>query len=288
MQRDERPEYDAAGVRCGIAPETIAAIAPLLGGAPVAGAIVLGSGLGSLLDAWPVVTTVAGAEIPGYPLSTVPGHAGRLAIVRWGPGGEQRGLVFQGRVHFYEGYGRAEVTFAPRLSAALGSRWIVFTNAAGSLDPSLTPGSVLVVEDHNRILLLGAGPLRGVGVGPSLRGAPYHPARTETLFRGLSAAGLRVMRGTLMGCLGPGYETAAEVEMARRIGAQAACMSTVVEVEEAARCGLEPAAVSLITNLATGLAGAPLTHEEVVEMAGAVGPRLAAALATVIEGWEAG
>ncbi len=273
--------------RYGIGAETIAAIEPLLAGVPVAGAIVLGSGLGSLLDAWPVVTTVPGSEIPGYPTSTVPGHAGRLAIVRWGTDDPRLGLVFQGRVHFYEGYGRAEVTFAARLAASLGSRWIVFTNASGSLDPGITPGTVLVVEDHIRILTLGAGPLRGVRAGPILRGTLYHPKRTEDLFRSLSAGSLRVMRGTLMGGLGPGYETAAEVEMARRIGAQAACMSTVVEVEEAARCGLEVATVSLITNLATGLSAAPLSHEDVVEMAGRVGPRLAAALARVIERWEA-
>lgn len=262
--------------------ETLAFMTKSCGPRPFAGAVVLGSGLGTLLDSWETEVVLAGEEIPGYPRSTVPGHAGRVAVVRWG---QNRGLAFQGRVHFYEGYARPEVTFAVRLAAALGAKWMMLTNAAGSLDANITPGTIMVAEDHIRILFLGAAPLRGARGGSSLRGSPYHPRRTEELFRTLSRSGLRVVRGTLMGCLGPTYESASEVEMSRRLGAHAACMSTVIEVEEAARCGLETIAASLITNLGTGLAGKPLSHDEVVEMAGRVGPAFADGIARVVALW---
>ncbi len=252
-------------------------------GRVVAGALVLGSGLGRLLEVWPLLESLAGATLPGYPTSTVPGHASRVAVVRWG---ERAGLVFQGRVHFYEGYGRGDVTFAVRLAAALGADWVLLTNAAGAIDARLTPGTVMVVEDHLR-LNLGGRIARGAAPGPTLRGAPYHPQRTEQLFRILAREGLRVVRGVLAGCLGPSYETAAEVEMARRLGTQAACMSTVIEAEEASRQGMEVAAVSLVTNLATGLAGGRLDHAEVVAMAAEVGPRLAQGLAAVVGEWTA-
>ncbi len=312
------------GDRFGISAETLAHLQRAIGDAQVVGGIVLGSGLGSLLETWPTVTTLQGADIPGYPRSTVAGHAGRMAVVRWdgsgadgalraggseadtggqdvtgchAPGeiearrgsdrisGQHVGLVFQGRVHFYEGYERPDVTFAVRLAAALGAGWMIFTNAAGSLDPNITPGTIMVVEDHIRILLLGAGPLQGIVKADAGRGTPYHPGRTEEFYRVLSAAGLRTVRGVLMGCLGPAYETAAEVEMARRVGAQAACMSTVVEVEEAARCGVDAVAASLITNLGTGLSARPLSHEEVMLMAEQIGPQFAAGIAQLVAGW---
>lgn len=279
----ERRETSAREARAGIPAAACAPLRARLAGRPLAGAVVLGSGLGTLLEAWQPECTLAAEEIPGYPAATVPGHAGRVALVDWGGGA---GLVFQGRVHFYEGRSRGEVTFAVRLAAALGARWILLTNAAGSLDPMLMPGSVLVVQDHVR-LFLGARAARGAVPGPAHSGSPYAPARTEELFRTLSRAGLRTVRGVLVGGLGPSYETAAEVEMARRLGGSAACMSTVIEAEEARRCGLEVAAISLVTNLGTGLAGEPLDHAEVVAMAHRVGPPLARALDGLVRAWAA-
>jgi purine-nucleoside phosphorylase len=251
------------------------------GGEPLAGAVVLGSGLGGLLDAWSCEASFQPAALPGYPRSTVPGHAGRAAVVHWGA---RRGLVLQGRVHFYEGHRRPAVTFGVRLAAALGCRWILLTNAAGATDPLLAPGTVMVVEDHLR-LTIGGRAAAGAVAGRRICGSPYDPRRTEQLFRELGAQGLRVVRGALFGGLGPNYETAAEVEMIRRMGGLAACMSTVIEAEEGARLGLEVAAVSLVTNLATGLAGRPLDHSEVVAVAAEVGPQLAAGVARVIAAW---
>jgi purine-nucleoside phosphorylase len=260
------------------------ALAPLrlaAQGEPLAGAVVLGSGLGGLLDAWPCEASFGPEELPGYPRSTVPGHAGRVVIVRWG---RRRGLVLQGRVHFYEGHGRPAVTFGVRLAAALGCRWILLTNAAGATDMRLAPGTVMVVEDHVR-LTIGGRAVAGAPAGPGLCGSPFDGRRTEQLFRELGAQGLRVVRGVLFGGLGPNYETAAEVEMIRRMGGHAACMSTVIEAEEAARLGLEVAAVSLITNLATGLCARPLDHDEVVAMAAEIGPELAGGVARVVAAW---
>lgn len=261
--------------------KTLARLRDACGGEAIAGAVVLGSGLGVLLEHWQPETILRGSEIPGYPRSTVAGHAGQIAIVRWNG---RPGLVFQGRVHLYEGYGRAEITFAVRLAAELGARWMLFTNAAGSVNPSFPPGTIMVVEDHLK-LFLGAHAAGIPGAGRGLRGSPYDAARTRELLHILGGRDLTVVRGTLMGGLGPTYETGAEVEMTRRMGGDAACMSTVVEAEEAARLGLEVAALSLITNLATGLSSEPLSHEEVVAMAGARGPELAAGIAEVVDAW---
>ncbi len=261
--------------------ETISILREACAGEPIEGAVVLGSGLGTLLDSWQPHFQLSGSDLPGYPVSTVAGHAGRIALVRWG---SKLGLVFQGRVHFYEGYKRSEITFAVRLATALGTRWMMFTNAAGSVHPHFSPGTILVVEDHVRIFM-GATDAWQSGGGPSLTGSPYHMERTEQCFRILSRTGLRVMRGVLFGGLGPTYETAAEVEMIRRLGAHGACMSTVVEVEEAARRGLEVIALSLITNLGTGLSCQALSHDEVVAMANEVGPTLASGIEAIIESW---
>jgi len=262
--------------------ESIDLLKEAAGGEPIEGAVVLGSGLGTLLESWQPHFQIAGSDLPGYPISTVAGHAGKLALVRWG---EKLGLIFQGRVHFYEGYSRQEVTFAVRLAAALGTKWMMFTNAAGSVHPHFTPGTVLVVEDHIRIFM-GTTDAWQSGGGPALTGSPYHLERTEQCFRILSRTGLRVMRGVLFGGLGPTYETASEVEMIRRLGAHGACMSTVVEVEEAARQGMEVVALSLITNLGTGLSAQTLSHDEVVAMANEVGPTLAAGIGSIVDSWQ--
>ncbi len=265
-----------------IDPAALAVLRAAAGDVPFGGAAVLGSGLGGLLDGWKPVAFFSPDDLPGYPRSTVEGHAGRAAVVRWG---EQAGLVFQGRVHVYEGCRRPEVTFGVRLAAALGCRWILLTNAAGATDPRLTPGTIMVVEDHVRLLLGGRALGTTVTPGTRLRGSPYDARRTERLFRELSLARLRVVRGVLVGGLGPNYETAAEVEMIRRLGGHAACMSTVIEAEEAARLGMDTVALSLITNLATGLTPRRLDHDEVVAIADRMGPDLSRALARVVADW---
>ncbi|MFH1144050.1 MAG: purine-nucleoside phosphorylase [Candidatus Eisenbacteria bacterium] len=251
------------------------------GDAPVAGAVVLGSGLGGLLEEWRPARILETAGIPGYPASGVAGHAGRLAMVEWG---RARGLVFQGRVHFYEGYRRPDVTMNVRVAASLGARWILLSNASGSVDPLVPPGTIVVVEDHIRLLVGRAAAHGAMSGGPS-KGSPYDTRRTEEAFAMLGREGLRAQRGILFGGLGPSYETAAEVEMIRRLGATVACMSTVIEAEEARLAGLDVAAFSMVTNLATGLAAGRLTHDEVVAAAKRIGPALARAIDRLVRSW---
>jgi len=265
----------------GIPEEMLAFLKAHLGDQRPAGAVVLGSGLGPLLDHWNPEPIVDTAQIPGYPRSGVPGHAGKVAVASWGG---TCGLVFQGRVHFYEGYSRSQVTLAVRLAAALGARWVLLTNASGSVDPLVAPGTIVVVDDHFR-LFIGGRASRGAAPGTRLTGSPYHPGRSEEAFAMLGREGLRVQRGILFGGLGPSYETAAEVEMIRRAGATVACMSTVIEAEEAARAGLEVVGISMVTNLATGLAQGRLDHEEVIAAARQIAPAFARAIDRLVRGW---
>ena len=283
----ERCGPDAAGAAFpagGALAQARDAVLARLGPGPYAGAVVLGSGLGALLEHWAVEGDVDVATIPGAPAPGIAGHRGRLARVSWGAA---RGLVFEGRVHFYEGRRREEVTYAVRLAAALDARWVLLTNASGSVDRQVPPGTIVVVEDHVRVFI-GHRSAWGAVAGPRGTGSPYDGARCEALFGALAGEGLRVRRGVLFGGLGPSYETAAEVEMIRRLGATVACMSTVIEAEEAARAGLEVAALSMVTNLATGLAAERLAHEDVVAAARALAPAFARAVDRAVRGWSAG
>ncbi len=253
-----------------------------LGGGRFDGAIVLGSGLGVLLERWAISAEAWQHEVPGFPQPSVAGHEGLIAAIgdsrcRW--------LAFRGRVHFYEGRTRDDVTFAVRVAAALGAGRLLLTNAAGSVDAHLRPGTAVVITDHIRILLgrRASGPSSR---GRPLRGTPYDPEMIEDVFGVLLRSGVPVAKGVLFGGLGPAYETAAEVEMIRRLGAQVACMSTAVEVEEAARLGMRVAAVSLVTNLATGLSHGPLDHSEVIAAAKQSGQALAEALSKLLRGWS--
>ena len=262
-------------------PEMLSALRERLQGARPAGAVVLGSGLGVLLDYWKPELSIDTRELPAYPRATVPGHQGRIALVRWG---ESAGLVFQGRLHFYEGRGRDEITLSMRIAAALGARWALLTNASGSVDPLVPPGTIVVVEDHFR-LFLGGRAARPSLAGPCRIGSPYDPKLSEEAFTTLGREGLRVQRGVLFGGLGPSYETAAEVEMIRRVGATVACMSTVIEAEEAFRAGLAVAALSMVTNWATGLAGERLSHEEVMAAAKRIAVPLARGIDRLVRQW---
>ncbi len=239
----------------------------------------LGSGLGGVVDALDDATVFATADLPHWPRSTVPGHAGRLALGHW------QGVpvaALSGRSHRYEGYGLHQVTFAVRVMRALGARTMIFTNAVGAMNPDYRPGDLMVASDH--INFIGK---RGMFT-PDERtirraGRPVGPAHSPRLRQALHDAALRagipVHRGVLMGGLGPSYETAAEVRMASALGADVACMSTVHEVTLAAQLGAEAASVSCITNRATGLSSGPLDHHEVTEVA----DRVASSLRKILE-----
>lgn len=248
--------------------------------------ITLGSGLGGVVDVLDDAVVFPTAELPHWPRSTVPGHAGRLALGHW------QGVplaALAGRSHRYEGYPLDRVTFAVRVMHALGARTLLFTNAVGATNPEYRPGDLMLAVDHVNFIgkrgLLTPAELaerrgtRATHGSDRSAGGPYSPRLRGALLAAAERAGVRLLRGTLMGGLGPAYETAAEVRMARDLGADVACMSTVHEVTLAAQLGAETASLSCITNRATGLSAGPLDHAEVTEVA----DRVALSLRRILE-----
>lgn len=236
-------------------------------------ALVLGSGLGSLIDKMEVIETVAFDEISGLPVSKVPGHAGRFVF---GKLGERSMLVAQGRVHLYEGYTAAEVCAGIRLIAALGAKRLILTNAAGSLNDAFVPGEWMAVKDH--LNLTRQSPLTG-GANFFDMGAIYSPKLRER-FLAIAAREVVPMHvGVYAGNVGPQYETPAEVHMIRLMGADAVGMSTVLEAIQAHSLGLEVAAFSCLTNWAAGMSDDEITHDEVLEMGIVAARRLVRVLA---------
>jgi purine-nucleoside phosphorylase len=244
---------------------------------PVAG-LTLGSGLGGAIDALEDATVFATEELPHWPRSTVHGHAGRLGLGHW------KGVpvvALSGRSHRYEGYALDQTTFGVRVMHALGARTMILTNAVGATNPDYRPGDLMVATGH--VNFIGK---RGGFTAAELaerragrRVTDHHsPALREALVAAATRAGVRLHRGVLMGGHGPTYETAAEVRMASRCGADVACMSTVHEVMLASELGCQSASLSCITNLATGLASEALTHADVTEVANRVALQLRAIL----------
>ena len=230
-------------------------------------AIVLGSGLGDFADALVEPVIVPYATIPGWPVSTVVGHAGRLVV------GQVRGhrvAVLSGRAHFYEGHPMATVVFATRVMGTLGVKTVILTNAAGGINTSFSQGALMVVDDH--VNLMGTNPLVGAN---DERFGPRFPDMTEVYskrLRGLADAaaqknGLAIAHGVYVGLHGPSYETPAEIRYLRTIGADAVGMSTVAEAIVARHMGMEVLGISCITNMAAGVLPQALNHAEVMETA---------------------
>ncbi len=232
---------------------------------PVLG-FVLGSGLGHFADEVEDPVIVPTPDVPGYPPSTVPGHAGRIVA---GTINDVPVVVVQGRVHFYEGYPIDKVVFPIRLLAALGVKGVVITNASGCISDSLKPGDLMTITDH--VNLMGVNPLVGQRWGfdlfPDMSNA-YDKQLQAALHEVADDNGIELKDGILGAFSGPNYETAAEVQLLKTVGVDAACMSTVPEVIAAARLRIRVAGVSCITNYATGIAKTPHSHEDVVKVAG--------------------
>ncbi len=241
-------------------------------------AVVLGSGLGSYPATVADTTGVGYGEIPGFPRPQVEGHAGRLHSARLG---ENRVLLFAGRAHAYEGRGLGPVTFPVRTAIRAGCRTIVVTNAAGGCGDGLSRGDLVLIRDH--LNLAGMNPLVGPNVDEL---GPRFPDMTEAYsaaLRGKAHAaaervGVALRDGVYAWFLGPTYETPAEVEMARRLGADLVGMSTVPEVVAARHMGAEVLGISLVTNLAAGLSETPLSHDEVAEAGAEAASRFGALL----------
>lgn len=227
--------------------------------------LILGSGLGMLADQINDPVNIPYDEIPGFPVSTVEGHAGQLVA------GTLEGktvLAMQGRFHYYEGYGLDAVTFPVRVMKALGIETLFVTNAAGGVNPSFQPGDLMLITDH--INNTGQNPL--IGPNDDNQGVRF-PDMSTAYSRSLQALAkevanelnLTLKEGVYVGNTGPTYETPAEVNMLQIMGGDAVGMSTVPEVIVARHVGLQVLGISCISNMAAGILDQPLSHEEVIE-----------------------
>lgn len=229
--------------------------------------LILGSGLGVLADEIENAVYIPYGEIPGFPQSTVEGHAGRLVIGRL-EGKEV--IAMQGRFHYYEGYSLDLVTLPVRVMKKLGVEQILVTNAAGGINTRFSPGDLMIINDH--INFTGRNPLIGpndeqMGVRfPDMSQA--YDAELRALAKEVAEElGISVQEGVYVGVVGPSYETPAEIRMLRTLGADAVGMSTVPEVIVAVHSGMKVLGISCISNMAAGILDKPLSHEEVVATA---------------------
>ena len=235
-------------------------------------ALVLGSGWLPAVDALGEVTAeLATTDLPGFAPPAVAGHAGKIRSVRCD---DQRLLVFLGRTHFYEGLGVRSVVHGVRMSAAAGCRVVVLTNGCGGLDQAWAPGTAVLIRDH--INLTGTSPIEGANFVDL---TDLYSARLRALCRGADAT---LDEGVYVQFPGPHYETPAEVAMVRAIGGDLVGMSTTLEAIAAREAGLEVLGISLVTNLAAGISGEPLNHEEVLEAGKAAASRMGELLGTVV------
>ena len=248
--------------------------------------LVLGSGLGSLADDLEEPVVIPFEELPGWPVATAPGHVGRLLLGRLG------GVpvaALQGRLHLYEGNDPGLVVQPVLLFRRLGAEIVVLTNAAGGVNPSFGPGTLMVISDH--LNLTGRTPLLGANadeLGPRFPDMTdvWSPRLRARLHAAALAEAIPLEEGIYAGLLGPAYETPAEVRMLRGLGADSVGMSTVLEAIAARWAGLEVCGVSLVTNAGAGYSGQPLSHEEVLAAGAEAGPRLALVLRRFIAGIE--
>lgn len=236
--------------------------------------IILGSGLGGLAESIKNPVIIPYEEIPNFPRSTVSGHAGRLVV------GKLNGvdvLCMQGRVHFYEGHSPSSLAQIIRAYKKLGVETLILTNASGSLNVDMPPGSLMIISDH--INLSGFNPLIGPNdddVGPRFPDMTY--AYDQDLRKKLVQAAqeekINVHSGVYMMTSGPNFETPAEIRMFRMMGANAVGMSTVPETLAGVQCGMKVAGVSVITNFGAGMVTHKQTHDETIAQANEAGKKL--------------
>lgn len=221
-------------------------------------AIVLGSGLDSLVDNIAADQRVSYLDFPFLPRPSVPGHAGQFAL---GCVGETRVIYAQGRVHLYEGHAPAAITAAVRLLSECGSKRIILTNAAGTANSEFRPASWMMIRDH--LNLTGTTPLLGAPQFVDMTDV-YSRAWRERFAAAAKSLGITLHEGVYAGLLGPQYETPAEVRMLRVLGADAIGMSTVLEAIQARALGLEVAGFSCLTNWAAAAGNDQLRHTDVL------------------------
>ena len=228
-------------------------------------ALVLGSGLGAFADDIEDSVVIPYEEIPGFARPTVEGHMGRLVL------GKIEGVTvaaMQGRFHYYEGYAFEEVIFPIRMFNLLGAKSLVLTNAAGGINVAFDQGALMIISDH--LNLMGMSPLRGLHDERFGQRFPdmtevYSHDYQELAVEEARAMGLELRRGIYAALSGPSYETPAEIRMLRILGADAVGMSTVPEAIAAQQMGIKILGISCITNMAAGVIGEPINHQEVID-----------------------
>lgn len=245
-------------------------------------AVILGSGLGDALSCAEPITSIPYNEIPGFPLTTVPGHAGRLHICLlhgwtiW---------FFCGRLHLYEGHSAATVVAPVEFAAAAGVSRLLLTNAAGAIPANWVPGSLMWIEDH--LNFMGDNPLRGVRLDPFVDLSQiYRNDLYQPLLTALDADGPELHRGVLAALTGPSYETPAEIRALHRLGADAVSMSTVPEAIMACYLKMEVVGLAFLANSAAGVTSSSLNHADVVAVAKTGAVRLAVLLDRLIPLWQ--
>jgi len=230
-------------------------------------AVILGSGLGDLVNSIEDTESIDYKEIPDFPQSTVQGHAGKLVF---GKIGRKEIVAMQGRFHFYEGYEMKEVTYPIYVMKLMGIKQLIVTNASGGINKSFEPGTLMLINDF--VNLFGTNPLIGKN---DERFGPRFPDMTEAFNKELMLVakttaedlGISYKEGVYAGLTGPSYETAAEIRYFDKIGIDAVGMSTVPETIVANYLGMKVLGIACITNMATGIQQKKHSHEDVVKTA---------------------
>ncbi len=247
---------------------------------PLDVAIVLGSGMSGVAERCRTTSRLPFAQVPGLTETSVVGHAGCLTVAEWG--GKQV-LLFEGRLHHYEGHAWRSVTEPIHIAHFLGARILLLTNAAGGIHDALAPGSLMAIGDHiewTRPYCWRHSGCPSV-VRDSARPLPYSSRLLQLLIETARGLGFDLPPGVYGAVTGPCYETPAEIRALKKWGADAVGMSTAREIEAGRELGMECAAVSCITNRAAGLCSGPINHEEVLSTAAAQAERLS----DLLEGW---
>lgn len=247
--------------------------------------IILGSGLGSLVSALEQPVELDYSDIPGFPETTVTGHAGKLV---YGILGGKQVLVMKGRFHFYEGYEISQVVFHIRVFRLLGIENLLVTNAAGGINNCFKPGDFMLITDH--ISLFAPSPLRGRNLEefgtrfPDMCGV-YNSDLIEIAKEAASKEGIALKEGVYAFAQGPMFETPAEIRALRVLGADAVGMSTVPEVITARHSGMNVLGISCITNMAAGIPGQPPNHREVMDTAKQVEEKFSLLVTRIAGSW---
>lgn len=244
-------------------------------------AIVLGSGLGDFERKLAQEVVLENRDIPYYPVPHIEGHPGRLVFGRISPSKARHGsliLVFVGRTHFYESGDLDFVTYPIRVAHALGVKYLILTNAAGAVNAALSPGELMLITGQVNLTFQ----TPKLYLGRSLSTSAYDSALADLARMAAANNHIFLREGVYCGVIGPSYETAAEIEMIRRLKADVVGMSTVHEATTASQLGMHVLGISLITNLATGLAREPATHDEVIRVARQAKKRFETLLASVV------